>query len=335
MRGMRARHLSPLDIDEQYVPTHDGWNLHVRRTLSPTHFDSAQRPLLIVPGYGMNSFIFSYHPRGTSMERTLAEAGFEVWAVNLRGHGKSRRMRTSVGTSSLARYATVDVSTAVNWVLDNTRTTATDLTLIGCSLGGTIAYGYLALCSDPRLAKLVTMGAPLRWLGVHPLIRTAFSFPKLAGAVRLSRTRTIVRGLLPWLLRAPKLLSLYMNTKTIDTELLGEMTRTVEDPHPAVNRSIAHWIQKMDLELDGVNITRAMRHVDLPLLVVLANRDGIVPERTALSVINVWGGRDVEVLRVGDPINWYAHANLFIANDAPSLVFEPMIAWLRREHAVI
>ena len=79
-----------LEVREQYAPTSDGWSLHLRRTRLPGCFDPATKPLLIVPGYGMNSFIFSYHPRNTSMERCLAEAGFEVWSVNLRGQGPSR-----------------------------------------------------------------------------------------------------------------------------------------------------------------------------------------------------------------------------------------------------
>jgi hypothetical protein len=63
---------------------------------------------------------------------------------------------------------------------------------------------------------------------------------------------------------------------------------------------------------------------------VLSNRDGIVPEATALSVTDFWGSGDIEVLRVGDEHDWYAHANLFVGNEAPRRVFDPMIRWLRR-----
>jgi len=59
----------------------------------------------------------------------------------------------------------------------------------------------------------------------------------------------------------------------------------------------------------------------------------MVPEATAMSATRAWGGR-VDVLKVGDQDNWYAHANLFVADDARSLVFDPMIGWLR-EHAVL
>jgi pimeloyl-ACP methyl ester carboxylesterase len=319
-----------LQVREQYVTTADGWSLRMRRTVSPHHFDPDTKPLLIVPGYGMNSFIFSYHPRGTSMERCLAEGGYEVWALDLRGQGYSRREKTRAGSTSLANYATVDLPAAIDRVIGATRTRAQSLTLVGCSLGGSIAYAYLAQTKRSRVSDIITMGAPLVWNEVHPVLRVAFASPSVAGAFRLSGTRALVRNAFPLLERMPGLLGIYMNSETIDTSCMVDMVETVEDPDPAINRDIAVWIKNQDLKMNGVNVTDAMRRQTLPLLVVVSNRDGIVPEKTAVAAASVWGGRDVEILRVGDERNWYAHANLFIADDAPRLVFEPIIRWLRR-----
>jgi len=130
--------------------------------------------------------------------------------------------------------------------------------------------------------------------------------------------------------RVPGLLSMYMNSASIDMDHLPEMTETVEDPKPGINREISLWLRAGDLSYGDVNITQAMSRLELPLLVVLSNRDGIVPESTALSVVDAWGGSDVEILEVGDDEGWYAHANLFVADDAPQRVFEPIINWLRR-----
>ena len=47
-------------------------------------------PVVILPGYGMNSFIFGFHPRGLSLEAYLASRGIEVWSVDLRGQGRAR-----------------------------------------------------------------------------------------------------------------------------------------------------------------------------------------------------------------------------------------------------
>ncbi|MBW2524871.1 MAG: alpha/beta fold hydrolase [Deltaproteobacteria bacterium] len=320
-----------LVVREQYVPTADGWNLHLKRTISPLHFDPTTQPLLIVPGYGMNSFIFGYHPKGTSMERCLAEGGYEVWSLNLRSMGHARPLRKRPGAVTLRAYSEVDVPAAIERVLERTQTTGGEVVTIGCSLGGTILYGYLALRPrDHGVSRVIAMGAPLRWIDTHALLRVLFASPRVAGTLRLSGTRRFARVVAPVLQQVPSLLSMYMNSASIDMAHLPEMTDTVEDPKPRINREISLWLRSGDLSYGDVNITEAVGRVDLPLLVVLSNRDGIVPETTALSVVDAWGGQDVEVLEVGDDEGWYAHANLFVADDAPERVFEPIIAWLRR-----
>ena len=322
--------LLDLVVREQYVPTEDGWNLHLKRTYSPVHFDPATHPLLIVPGYGMNAFIFGYHPRGTSMERCLAEGGYEVWSINLRAMGHTLPSRPRPGNVSLRTYAEFDLPAAIERVVQTTRTGADQVTVIGCSLGGTIVYGYLALQpTDNGIAAVVTMGAPLRWVDTHPLVRFLFGSPTIAGALRMKGTRRWVRRVVPVLQRAPGLVSMYMNSASIDMHHLPQMTATVEDPHALVNREISVWLREGDLRFGAINVTEALAQQTLPLLVVLSNRDGIVPEATALTVVEAWGGEEVDVLEVGDEQGWYAHANLFVANDAPSRVFEPLIGWLR------
>jgi pimeloyl-ACP methyl ester carboxylesterase len=337
-----GRRVMELSVRDQYVTTADGWSLALRRTVAPAAFNPASKPLLIVPGYGMNSFIFHFHPRGTSMVRTLAEAGYEVWALDMRGQGESRPENRRPGPASLRNYATIDVPAAVERVVGTTDTQSKKLILVGCSLGGSIAYGYLAATPKPRVAGMIAMGAPLRWTHIHPIIRAAFFSPLLARAVKITRTREMLKNAFPLVSRVRSLISLYMNPDTIDVSQLDAMTATVEDPDPRVNHDIALWMRTGDMSFPSraaigereeaalINVTEALRHVKLPLLLVVPNKDGIVPEGTAMSAAKAWGGSDVEILRVGDDTNWYAHANLFVADDAPRLVFDPMIDWLKR-----
>lgn len=321
-----------MHVNTRHIVTADGWRLCLRKAVVPDRLVRDHRPILIVPGYGMNSFIFRYHPRGTSMERTLAEAGYEVWSMDLRGQGDSQPTHRRAGGVSLWHYAMFDLPAAVAGVMAGTASTARDLTLLGGSLGGTISYSYLALRARAHpVGQLVTVAAPLRWNAVHPVVRTLFASRFLAGSVRLSRTRDMVRGAMPLLLRTPQLLGMYINTATVDTGQMHELTRTVEDPPRKLNLDIARWLRSRDLELGGVNVTRALGAQNMPLLVMYGNRDGVVPEPTVLSVVDAWGGTDIRVVRVGDDENWYAHANLFVADDAPERVFQPMIRWLQRD----
>jgi alpha-beta hydrolase superfamily lysophospholipase len=122
---------------------------------------------------------------------------------------------------------------------------------------------------------------------------------------------------------------MYANARHVDLSALPEMIRTVEDPHPRVNRDIAHWIRERDMVLRGVNVTSAMRSVDIPLLVMAANKDGVVPVSAAFSAAEAWGG-PAETLRIGTDEDWYAHACMFVGNECKTHVFDPMVDWLKR-----
>lgn len=317
--------MASLDIREIFAGPVGGWMLHCKCTSSPAALRPDRHPLVIVPGYGMNAFIFGFHPRGTSMERCLAEAGFEVWSVNLRAQGPSRRLGRAE-EPSLRAYAEEDLPAALEAILAHTRTTTGRAVLIGCSLGGSIAYAHLSRVPASPVAAVCTIGAPLRMEDLHPAVRFAFGSPRLIELVRLRGARRLAGLALPLVRRAPQLLAIYMNAAHVDLSAASELVRTVEDPVPRVNRDIAEWIASRDLIVGGTNVTHAMREQRAPLLLVVSNRDGIVPERAALSVRDVWGGQ-VELLRVGDDDRWFAHADLFIADSAPERVFAPLARW--------
>ena len=324
---------SDIEIRPYRATTLDGWSLELRRTRSPSRLDRSSLPLLMLPGYGMNNFILGYHPRGTSMESCLAEAGFEVWSVNMRGQGRSRPLSQGAPPPSIQAYVNTDVPAAVEVVQRETSTGSDRCVLVGCSLGGTIAYAHVATRAEHSVAALIAVGGPLRWNVLHPAVRLTFASPWLASKIHMRGTRRLAGIAFPIAARLPKLLGIYMNPKHVDVSAMPEMVNTVDDLHPRVNRDIARWIRARDLVLDGTNVTGAVADVSIPLLIVVANRDGIVPPGAALSARDLWGGRDVEVLHVGDEQQWFSHADLFISNDAPRRVFEPMATWLRARAA--
>ena len=252
---------------EHLIPNGDGWQLSLFQTWDEARLVPGRRPVLIVPGYGMNSFIFSYHPRGLSLEGYLAEAGFEVWRVDLRGQGGSRSVGggdavppRGPGRSPTSAPPSTRCST-------RTRTGAVRVDVLGASLGGTIMFAHAVLEPDHRhrvdgrhrqpgaLGARSTRSSASpsprrRWSGLRPLARHARASPSCALPLLARRT--------PWLL------SIYMNPEITDTARRGEMVKTVEDPNRHVNRQIAHWIRDRDLVLRGVNVSEALGSHDEP-----------------------------------------------------------------------
>lgn len=305
----------------------DGWELALQKTWDPATLRPDSKPVLIVPGYGMNSFIFGYHPRGRSFEASLVAGGLEVWRLDLRAQGESRR----VGGTDLygLEHFAADLGVAIDAALAQTSTVSRQVSVIGCSLGGTIALAHVATENRHRVGAIVSMGGPVRWVAIHPLLRAAFASPMLVGMVPIRGTRALARTFLPHVLRfAPTLLSMYINPEHVDVAAIAQLTKTVEDPNRFINRQIARWIGERDLILRGTNLSTAIRGMDVPLLCVVANGDGIVPRETAEYVYHHAGSTDRTLLEVGTSSIRLAHADMFVSSHAEALVFEPVREWL-------
>lgn len=311
-----------------FVNNTEGWALAVKQTYSPEALVEGRRPVAIIPGYGMNAFIFGYHPTGPSMEEYWAAQGFEVWSINLRGQGGSKREggRLSYG---FYEVAVTDLMHVTAYILEHSRTKADRIDAVGCSLGGTYLYIHLAcLGTASRLGSIVAIGAPLTWRGVHPLLRLLFGSPWLAGSIHLRGTRHLARLGLPLLKHFPRVLGIYLHPEIVDISKTEQLVKTVENPNPVLNRQIAEWMKQGHLVVNGIQVDRALGRAENPLLIVLANADGIVPEQTALSAYDAFGSKSKDILRVGTETVPIAHADLFISDYAQQWVFGPLAEWL-------
>lgn len=316
-------------VYDHFVSNGDGWLLHLRQAFCRDTLNPKLRPIVIVPGYGMNARVFSYHPHDTSMERVFVEAGYEVWSVEMRGQGRSRpEPGVTPAAPSMLAYSSVDLPAILDAVVARSEASSEQVTLLGCSLGGTIAYAYMALSLDDRVGAMIAIGSPLRWIRIHPFLRAALYSPRLIRMVPTRGSRLAAAIGFPLAARIPGSLNLYLNTAHVQMSAAKELVKTVEDPPPTVNAEIARWFKNRDLVLRGVNITEAVSSLHKPLLIVTSNRDGIVPPETARYPRYVWGSEDVTDMVIGTRDDWYAHADLFIADQAREHVFDPVLDWL-------
>ncbi len=311
----------PTRVD--HVPS-GPWKLEVRRYDVPATRVAGRRPLVMIPGYAMNTHVLAFHPRGRSMVEYLVAEGFDVWTANLRGQGGA--IGPSADRFGIGELVLDDLPA----VLEHVRQVsgAGEVDVIGCSLGGSLVYAWLAHHPhDHGIGNVITIGAPLRWDSVHPLLRAAFVSGRLAGAVPIKGTRALAGMFLPLLRRVPGVLSMYMNPAHVDLSQIDRLVETVDDPVPWINRQMARWIQQHDLVVRGVNVTTGLGRVEgVHVLAIVANRDGIVPPTAARSITHAMAHATVHA--VGDAESWYAHADLFVGDNAEEDVFEPMATWL-------
>ena len=186
-----------------------------------------------------------------------------------------------------------------------------------------------AVCSlVQRVERVVILGGPVRWVRIHPVLKVAFASPTLVGMLPIVGVRRLAGLALPALRHAPRLLSLYMHADIIDMTQVGHLVRTVENPTRQLNREIAVWMRDRDLVIDGKNVSEGVRSLTAPLLTVLANAYGIVPRETTLWPHENIGSTRRQVIEVGSDAIPIAHADLFVSDHAPRLVFEPLASWL-------
>lgn len=312
----------------RFAVTRDGWALELfRHTPAGDVEPRRAAPVLLVPGYAQTPYLFGVHPRGPSLLATLLAAGFETWTLCLRGTGQSWPRRGDAGPVSLVAYADEDLPAALRVVLEGHEAASGRAFVIGSSLGGSVVYGYLARSGAARIAGVVALGSPLRWEPPHPLLRVLFASPRLAARAPMGGASRLASSTFPWLGRAGWLAP-YVNPAHVDVEDARTLVGAVTDPSPTINAEIAAWIARRDLVLAGTDVAAALRRISVPLLVVAANRDGLVPPAAARSAAEAWGGRDREVLEVGTRDDWFAHADLFVAPTAPLRVFAPIARWL-------
>jgi pimeloyl-ACP methyl ester carboxylesterase len=181
MIGFRRRHvLSPGEMFPAGDPAYRVTFLQLRsglRVRAVERGDSASPPVVLIPGWGCS--VYTYNRNMPA----LADAGFRVIAVDLKGHGLSDKPLAS------DEYTIESLVEHLRDILD-----ALELdrpALVGHSLGGSLIYHFAS--RYPERARCLGMLSPVGLKGV-PLMRLyRFLTPAaLTPLIRMIKPRVIV-----------------------------------------------------------------------------------------------------------------------------------------------
>lgn len=313
---------------EYIIDNDDGWELQLDKLINTKKYNKSLSPALFIPGYGMNSFIFNYHPNGKSLAQYVSDRGFEVWMINFRQMGKSRcyneKREEKYSLLDIARY---DLANTVSFIRENTSSNRKDIHFLSCSLGASIGFIYFAFFGEENIRSFTNLGGPLRWVKIHPIIRTIFYSSTLMKNIKFRRSRELARVLLPIIGKTP-LLSIYLHSEHIDMSKVSEFTKTVEDPNRFINAEISIWMRQKDMIYDNKNITEEFKKYTKPLLCLIANADGIVPPETVRFPLSIASSTTKDEMIVGNDKIRFAHADLYISRFAQTMFFTPFSDWL-------
>jgi polyhydroxyalkanoate synthase len=295
--------------------------------------------VLLVHGFAQNRY--TWHLSTRSFVNFLADAGLDVYNLELTGHGRSRDYGSSPA-SSFDEYVvdTASVAQAVaNWAgLEG-------IFLVGHSLGGAVCYAVAPLIAD-RLAGLVSIAGIFRF-GANPATKRIGEFieglnritPVNRALERMSaslRTRFLGRAISERWEAADGLSAVF--------PLAGWVPGSTE-PHVVQERLLRGF------DWTGVNIFLTLMRwaaeggmgdggpddyadrfleLDVPLLVVAGDKDRLLPPADARPAYDLSQSTDKTYKLfspVREEVHW-GHLDIILGQDAPRFVWPYVRGWI-------
>jgi len=289
---------------------------------------------MLIHGYGQNRY--AWHLPKRSMTNHLARAGFDVFSLELRGHGRSGHLGAK-DPHSPDDYVREDVPSALDKV--RSLTGGAPVFLVGHSLGGLVSYAVAPRVGD-AVAGVVSIGSPYHFC---------------EGAQGLRRIGAL-------LLSLDKRLALVERLPAMELNLVGEAVRGfrafVESPlyplpfrgyyPPGIEADIIAQHMSLAMDLGSIRVMRAMFRwamerghrtdlpggidgfgegfeamTDTPLLVVGGTYDDLAPPSGVRTAFERSRARDKAYRE------WPAgHIDLLVGRQAPQMTWPIVESWI-------
>ena len=279
-------------------------------------------PVVLIHGFAQNRY--SWHTSRRSLVNWLAERGWDVWNLELRGHGRSRSEASS-GAEVFADYVH-DVGRVAR-ALDG------QAYFVGHSLGGAACYG--AATTAP-MRGVVGIGALFAFGRSNPLLRLATKVShelRHAPIVQHFTVRTRSIGTLLSKLYAVSDVAGYTVPLSgwwpgsLEPELLEERLTTGFDW-----TSVQVWLEMSRWAATGVfDYEDAWRHTHVPLLVMAGDKDHLMPAEDARRAYDLSPADDKTLVVFDDfhhEVHW-GHLDLVLGKHAPRYTWPCLHEWLK------
>lgn len=319
----------------EFARTADGWDLALHHYVG-TRTDLP--PAILCSGYACNRHFLDFDER-YSLARFLGRRGFDVWLLELRGHGLSEAPVGRRLSWTFDDFVQHDVPAAIGYVRDQTGRAPV---WIGHSMGGMVLYATLGQnqAAAASLAGLVTMASPVAFPPVASrMMRTlgqlflAVPFPD-----RLPQHPVLVLlwGLVGW---SPAATAVGMNPANMEPGVFTRALRLFMCNVPrAMLRQLAHWSLTGEFtSRDGrINYRSNLRRISVPALIIAGAVDRLAPPATVRFAFDQMSSKSKLYrefgVRQGDSID-YGHVDLIFGRRAPEEVFVTVAQWIETDIA--
>lgn len=287
--------------------------------------------LLLVHGFGQNRY--TWHTSRRSFSNFLASQGYDVFNLDLRGRGRSRRFG-ALHDTGLDDYIRDDLPAAIQSVLRHSG--HSQVCLIGHSMGGLISYCVSGSSMRDHVSGVITLGSPYRFGEGSVFLRVAaplFYAARFTGA--FDRNPPIPIRLLGAHMR--KRLK-FWDSSLVPLPLRPWMPGSMEPEVLQENLATAFEHTRMGIALgivgmgaedalkshDGmIDYGLAFELSDKPLLVVAGTHDGLAAPASVRPAFDRSRSSDKTYREF--PMG---HIDMILGRDAPSTVWPLVRTWL-------
>jgi len=292
-------------------------------------------PVILCHGLLSNRFNVDLSEE-TSLARHLRDEGFDVWVMELRGHGGSRRLRPGPAFDwTLDDYIQRDLPAVVARVKQLTG--AERVHWFGHSLGGMLLYGACAL---PGMAEqfrsAVVCDAPAAFATLRRRTRLARAYARCFRAVPPALVLPFF-GPAAWV--APSLL--LRRHGVHERRLALSLLANAIIPWGS-SRALDHIARMLESgrfrSSDGaIDYEEGPAHIRFPLLVLSAARK-LMDERAITAGYELCAAERkacVRLTREAGCAEDYTHASIMVSPSARVDVYPRVAAWLRTQGAAM
>ncbi len=295
---------------------------------------SAKEPrgaVLLLHGFGQN--MMTWHAPQRSFAEYLCQSGWDVYAAELRGHGRSRKLCRRCARS-LSDYFQQDLPTVMGALKQ--RCSKRRLAVLGHSLGGLMA-AHLGTQHGDDLAGIGLISSPGR-IRLGKQFALARMLPRMRRRVPGLRVADKVPFRLDWIGQATALAVRYAGEEaahfpispwapgSMEKELLVDrLAHGFDVTGLGVVAELAEWSELEQMPVAGttLDLLADFKQLRGPVLLLSSDGDEIVPGSLA---IRSSAFPSAEVVR--HQIDGFGHCDILLGVRAPREVWPHVTQWL-------
>ncbi len=335
--GLHAGASEGASLDDEYVTSKRHWAVtETKFEITAKRFRLNKnvrhpRPVLLIHGLLVDSRFLDFGR--ASLAEYLAEAGFDVWNLSLRGTGRSLNpLGWGKKPWTLDDILKDDLPAVIEYVRKTSG--SSEVFVVGYDLGGVLAFAHAGKGGDHGIAGIVGIAAPMSF--------DSREQDGLDVLLRLDRQPMLRNALLHWsssgvnrfLFMVPGFKEVFYNPKNMDPRVTQQLQENLLIPvNPGVLEQLVKSVDKDEfVSADGASSYRdGLSNIRMPVLLIGGASDPIAPPEALKKVYSEISSEDRDLMIFwSDPEEdvSYGHFDLILGKKARNDVFPLVRRWL-------